>query len=205
MLPQRHELVRVTLRTPLFAPLRHSLPLPGFAGVRVFVTGYELGMRPTINSLVQLLGGTVVEKLVRNNLATHLVLPRWGPDEPLDAAAAGGDMAAAAAACGMSDSTIRKVQFAQRHGMQMVTAEWLIECAHDGRKLQEVHFRPAGDVELLPAGAAAGTTQGTQALGQTQIGGATQVGQVQAAHVSYVVCLDGFYPCTPTCTVCVAC
>jgi hypothetical protein len=73
---------------------------------------------------------------------------------------------------------MRKVHFSQRHGIQMVTAEWFIECAHEGRKLQEVHFRPLGDVELLPAAAAVGGTQGmgTQALGQTQLGGATQVG-----------------------------
>jgi hypothetical protein len=183
---QRNELVHVTPRTPLFAPLRHNLPLQGFAGVRVFVTGYPVDVRPTISTLVQLLGGTVCDKLVRNNLATHLVLPRWGPDEPLGAAAAG-DVAATAAACGIAETTLRKILFAQRHGVQMVRSEWLVECAHDGRKLQEVHFRPLGELELLPAGAAGGT-QGTQAFGQTQIGGATQVRCVEAGKtVLYAV------------------
>jgi hypothetical protein len=177
--------VHVTLRTPLFAPLRHSLPLQGFAGVRVFVTGYPVDTRPTIHSLVQLLGGHVCDRLNRNNLATHLVVPRWGPDQQLDDAVSAGDSAAAAAACGMSESTMRKVHFSQRHGIQMVAAEWFIECAHEGRKLQEVHFRPVGDVELLPAAAAVGGTQGmgTQALGQTQLAGATQVGGAHAGSV----------------------
>lgn len=172
---QRKELVRITPRTPLFGPLRHKLPLQGFSTIRVVVSGYPADARRTINTLVQLLGGSVCATLVKSSPATHLILPRWGPDDP-----AGADDAAAAAGtqggdADLSDSTVKKVLFALRHGVHMVAAEWLVECAHEGKRLNELHFRPAGNQHLLPAPTASQALQSQ--LGQTQTGGsAVQVG-----------------------------
>lgn len=54
-------LVRINdVNTPLFAPIRNSLPLPGFDKVSVVVSGFNDGVkRKTIIRLAELLGAKV--------------------------------------------------------------------------------------------------------------------------------------------------
>jgi hypothetical protein len=78
--------------------------------------------------------------------------------------------------------------------MEMVVSEWLLDCAAEGRRVQEGLHRPDGDVTLLelpaagPTQAPGGMTQmGVTQLQQTQ----TQVGgwlRVQALGPAAVLC-----------------
>lgn len=110
--------------------------------------------------------------LVKTNPPTHLILPRWGPDPP---SAAGQHQPNKSDELG--DLQIKKIRFAQKHNVEMVDSFWLAECMNDGKKVDEQYNRPAGDVELLPAGG--GATQAGEAsqLQQTQMRQGTQVGK----------------------------
>lgn len=125
-----------------------------------------IGQRSTIERLVLLLGGTFCKSLGRKHRATHLILPRWGPD----ATAADGGSSTTSSAQQIPDSTLKKIAYAQRHRLEMVVSEWLLDCAAEGRRVQEGLHRPDGDVTLLQLPAA----------GATQAGGATQLGSTQA-------------------------
>lgn len=123
------------------------------------------GQRATIEKLVLLLGGSFCKTLGRQQRATHLMLPRWGPDT---AAAEGGSQQ-------LPESTVKKIAYAMKHRLEMVVSEWLLDCAAEGRKVQESLHRPDGDVALLelPVGGA------TQASGATQLP-VTQLQQTQS-------------------------
>eukprot|EP00775_Hariotina_reticulata_P010964 gene10964-11119_t len=144
-----NQLVRITPRAPLMAPLRYKVPLPGFAAVLVSVAGYDPDRRATISDLVRKLGGSVLTSSDKKSSSaiTHLIIPRWGPDPPRDGAAA----AAADNAVKLSDRDVRKIVYARRHNVYMVMAEWLLDCAAEGRRVAETHYKPAGDVNLLQA------------------------------------------------------
>lgn len=59
--------------------------------------------------------------------------------------------------------------------MEMVVSEWLLDCAAEGRRVQEGLHRPEGDVTLLDLPAAGPT----QAAGGTQLA-VTQLQQTQS-------------------------
>lgn len=126
------------------------------------------GQRGTIEKLVLLLGGSFCKTLGRQQRPTHLMLPRWGPDS---LAAADGS---ASSPQQLPDSTVKKIAYAMKHRVEMVVSEWLLDCAVEGRRVQENLHRPEGDVSLLelPAGGA------TQAAGATQLP-VTQLQQTQ--------------------------
>jgi hypothetical protein len=134
--------------------------------------------RSTIEKLVVLLGGTFCKTLGRQQRATHLMLPRWGPDDTTAAAAAGHGSSASSA---LPDSTVKKIAYAMKHGLEMVVSEWLLDCAAEGRRVQESLHRPDGDVNLLelPVGGRA-----TQGAGLTQLP-VTQMQQTQAQVGGY--------------------
>lgn len=99
------------------------------------------------------------------------MLPRWGPDAAADGSASSAQQ--------LPESTVKKIAYALKHKLEMVVSEWLLDCAAEGRRVQEGLYRPDGDINLqqLPAAGAtqaAGPTQlpVTQLLQQTQ----TQVG-----------------------------
>jgi hypothetical protein len=76
---QSCELVRVSARNPLLAPLRCALPLRDFANVTIAVTGYKDGagwaLLPTLpRSLTGKRGVAVSHDVLSNNLATVLAL-----------------------------------------------------------------------------------------------------------------------------------
>jgi hypothetical protein len=125
------------------------------------------GQRATIEKLVLLLGGSFCKTLGRQQRVTHLMLPRWGPD----AAATGADGSTQQ----LPESTVKKIAYAMKHRLEMVVSEWLLDCAAEGRKVQESLHRPDGDVQLLelPVGGGA-----TQASGATQLP-VTQLQQTQ--------------------------
>jgi hypothetical protein len=99
------------------------------------------------------------------------MLPRWGPDALASAAAA-----AAHGSASLPDSTVKKIAYAMKHGLEMVVSEWLLDCAAEGRRVQEGLHRPDGDVNLLEFPVGAGATQGA---GLTQLP-VTQLQQTQA-------------------------
>lgn len=66
-------------------------------------------------------------------------------------------------------------RYALKHKMEMVVSEWLLDCAAEGRRVQEGLHRPDGDVTLLEL-PAAGPTQAPG--GMTQMG-VTQLQQTQ--------------------------
>jgi len=39
--------------------------------------------------------------------------------------------------------------YARKHNVHMVMAEWLLDCAAEGRRVAEIHYKPAGDINLL--------------------------------------------------------
>lgn len=112
----------------------------------------------------------VLDKLTKAKVPSHLIIPRWGPDASPTAAAAKSDE--------LGDLQIKKIRFAQKHGVEMVDSFWLVECMNDGRRIGEEFSRPKGDLGLLPAAAAGGT----------QAGGASQLPQTQMPAAATQVC-----------------
>jgi hypothetical protein len=124
------------------------------------------GQRATIEKLVLLLGGSFCKTLGRQQRATHLMLPRWGPDTAAAAAEGGAQQ--------LPETTVKKIAYALKHRLEMVVSEWLLDCAAEGRKVQEDLHKPDGDVRLLELP----TTCATQAPGATQLP-VTQLQQTQ--------------------------
>lgn len=187
-------LATVTRTQPTVAS---TVCVPGVTPIGLFVcaaapspTPSTAGQRSTIEKLVVLLGGSFCKTLGRQQRPTHLMLPRWGPDS----AAAGGG-ADAAAVDGSADgtgsatqqqqllpeSTVKKIAYAMKHRVKMVVSEWLLDCAAEGRRVQEGLHRPEGDLSLLelPAGGCATQAGG----GATQLP-ATQLPKTQQTQVS---------------------
>jgi hypothetical protein len=44
---------------------------------------------------------------------------------------------------------VRKIVYARKFNVHMVMAEWLLDCAAEGRRVAEVHYKPAGDINML--------------------------------------------------------
>lgn len=155
------------------------------------------GQRSTIEKLVVLLGGSFCKTLGRHQRPTHLMLPSWGPDsaaaagraDPADAApAVDGQGTADGTGVGsasqqqqqlLPESTVKKIAYAMKHRVEMVVSEWLLDCAAEGRRVQEGLHRPEGDLSLLelPAGGCGATQAGGG--GATQLLPATQLPQTQ--------------------------
>jgi hypothetical protein len=92
--------------------------------------------------------------------------PRWGPDTAAAAAEGGAQQ--------LPETTIKKIAYALKHRLEMVVSEWLLDCAAEGRKVQEDLHKPDGDVRLLELPAVCST----QAPGATQLP-VTQLQQTQ--------------------------
>lgn len=56
----RGELLPVNRLTPLFRPLPHVLPLPGFQGLTVAVSQFHVEQRDVLKTLIERLGASAV-------------------------------------------------------------------------------------------------------------------------------------------------
>ncbi|KAG2445614.1 hypothetical protein HXX76_000224 [Chlamydomonas incerta] len=105
----RGELLPVHRLTPLFRPLPHALPLPGFQGVTVAVSQFHPEQRDVLKTLIERLGGTCTDKL---NKRCHYLVIQYAKGDKFVAAV--------------------------KWGIPCVNATWVLESAYQGRPLVEV-------------------------------------------------------------------
>ena len=115
--------------------------------------------RETIHRLVIILGATFGTGLKKSH--THLIVPHLGTLPNEISTGAGGSLAAS------QTNLVEKVQAAQAWGVHIVTSDWLLECAHAGRRLPEKGFLPPGD--MPPPRPPAATQGGVSQLPATQV------------------------------------
>ncbi|KAG8363675.1 hypothetical protein BUALT_Bualt19G0047100 [Buddleja alternifolia] len=97
----------------LYSPLPCRIPLPGFEGYRLCVSQYDMKERQLLRNLCYVLGVKFTEKFTKK--ATHLL-------------------------CKFADGD--KYDAACRWGIQIVTAEWIYECAMQNKVVDLKRFSP---------------------------------------------------------------
>jgi hypothetical protein len=163
---QAGHLYRITPRSPLYAPLPHPTPFSSFKSLSIAASGFtQKDKRDTIHRLVVLLGATFCTGLKKTY--THLIVPHLGtlPGDSHPTPSGNSSLPA-----NQGVGLVEKVQAAQAWGLCIVSSDWLLECAHAGRRLQEKDFLPPGE---MPPPRLPGATQmmGVSQLPATQVRG----------------------------------